>query len=204
MLQQVTSEAVTVLPAPVPLRLLDMGMHVAPCLALLGSTCSPCPAKVVVSEIITLSGLTSPFSAPYFVAEARLPPTLRCHIVLQTILMPGLSKSWHCNSKQAHPALLDKLSCALYLHTPFPPMLQKFVMQDGMPAETAMRIYRRYLQLEPMHTEEYIAYLRNKVSLSLSAEPCRTDGAHIILHEVLDLQLGAQLQLHLLLACPLA
>eukprot|EP00891_Asterochloris_glomerata_P006475 jgi/Astpho2/6475/fgenesh1_pm.00096_%23_6_t len=42
------------------------------------------------------------------------------------------------------------------------PLYLKFVMQDGMPAETAMRIYRRYLQLEPMHTEEYIAYLRNK------------------------------------------
>ena len=81
-------------------------------------------------------------------------------------------------------------------------MLQKFVMQDGMPAETAMRIYRRYLQLEPMHTEEYIAYLRNKVSTALSTGLCRTDGAHIILHEVVYLLLGAQLQLHALLGCP--
>ena len=46
-------------------------------------------------------------------------------------------------------------------------------MQNGMPAETAMRIYRRYLQLEPMHTEEYIAYLRNKVSTPPSVELCR-------------------------------
>ena len=41
--------------------------------------------------------------------------------------------------------------------------LQRFIMQDGVPTETALRVYRRYLKLEPTHTEEYIAYLRNKV-----------------------------------------
>ena len=98
--------------------------------------------------------------------------------------MPGLSEPWHHSFKQTHHALLDKPSCALRLHPSCPPVLQKFVMQDGMPAETAMRIYRRYLQLEPMHTEEYIAYLRNKVSTPPSVRLCRTDGAHPTLHEV--------------------
>lgn len=32
-----------------------------------------------------------------------------------------------------------------------------------MPAETAARVYRRYLKLEPTHAEEYIAYLKVKV-----------------------------------------
>lgn len=30
----------------------------------------------------------------------------------------------------------------------------------GIPAETAVRVYRRYLKLEPSHVEEYIAYLK--------------------------------------------
>jgi pre-mRNA-splicing factor SYF1 len=32
-----------------------------------------------------------------------------------------------------------------------------------MAAETAVRVYRRYLKLEPTHAEEYIAYLKTKV-----------------------------------------
>ena len=36
-------------------------------------------------------------------------------------------------------------------------------MQKGIPVETAARVYRRYLKLEPTHAEEYIAYLRSKV-----------------------------------------
>lgn len=36
-------------------------------------------------------------------------------------------------------------------------------MQPGLPPETAMKVYRRYLKLEPMHVEEYIAYLKAKV-----------------------------------------
>ena len=42
--------------------------------------------------------------------------------------------------------------------------VQRFVMQPDMPVETALRVYRRYLKLEPSHTEEYIAYLKSKVS----------------------------------------
>lgn len=42
--------------------------------------------------------------------------------------------------------------------------MQRFVMQPDMPVETALRVYRRYLKLEPSHTEEYIAYLKSKVN----------------------------------------
>lgn len=38
----------------------------------------------------------------------------------------------------------------------------KFVNQPGIPEETAVRVYRRYLKLEPHHVEEYITYLKNK------------------------------------------
>jgi len=38
----------------------------------------------------------------------------------------------------------------------------KFIRQPGIPVETAVRVYRRYLKLEPTHVEEYIAYLRAK------------------------------------------
>ena len=41
--------------------------------------------------------------------------------------------------------------------------VQRFVMQPEMPVETALRVYRRYLKLEPSHTEEYVAYLKSKV-----------------------------------------
>ena len=44
---------------------------------------------------------------------------------------------------------------------------QKFLMQPGIPTETAVRVYKRYLRLEPSHTEEYIAYLKSKVLLRL-------------------------------------
>lgn len=43
-------------------------------------------------------------------------------------------------------------------------VVQRFVMQPDMPVETALRVYRRYLKLEPSHTEEYIAYLKSKVN----------------------------------------
>ena len=42
-------------------------------------------------------------------------------------------------------------------------------MQPDMPVETALRVYRRYLKLEPSHTEEYIAYLKSKVTPYLQA-----------------------------------
>jgi hypothetical protein len=37
-------------------------------------------------------------------------------------------------------------------------------MRSGIPVETATRVYRRYLKLEPTHVEEYIAYLKKQVS----------------------------------------
>lgn len=40
-------------------------------------------------------------------------------------------------------------------------------MQPGVPVETATRVYRRYLKLEPTHVEEYIAYLKIKVHLHI-------------------------------------
>jgi hypothetical protein len=42
-------------------------------------------------------------------------------------------------------------------------LLQRFLSEPGIPVETAVRVYRRYLQLEPTHTEEFIAYLKSKV-----------------------------------------
>lgn len=38
----------------------------------------------------------------------------------------------------------------------------KFASQEGIPVETATRIYSRYLKIEPAHAEEYIAYLKSK------------------------------------------
>ena len=38
----------------------------------------------------------------------------------------------------------------------------KFASQEGIPVETASRIYERYLKIEPAHAEEYIAYLNAK------------------------------------------
>ena len=41
-------------------------------------------------------------------------------------------------------------------------------MQPGIPQDTAVRVYRRYLRLEPTHAEEYIAYLKSKVVSTFS------------------------------------
>ncbi len=41
--------------------------------------------------------------------------------------------------------------------------VQRFINRPGIPVETAVRVYRRYLKLEPTHAEEYIAYLKIKV-----------------------------------------
>lgn len=38
----------------------------------------------------------------------------------------------------------------------------KFASQEGIPVETASRIYKRYLKIEPAHAEEYVAYLKSK------------------------------------------
>lgn len=42
-------------------------------------------------------------------------------------------------------------------------------MRSGIPVETATRVYRRYLKLEPTHVEEYIAYLKKQVSFCCSS-----------------------------------
>ena len=49
-----------------------------------------------------------------------------------------------------------------------------FVMQADITLETALRVYRRYLKLEPSHTEEYIAYLKSKVLLLNCLSSCTT------------------------------
>lgn len=49
--------------------------------------------------------------------------------------------------------------CLTTCYTP-----QKFVRNPGVPLDTALRVYKRYLKLEPTHTEEFMAYLRIKVS----------------------------------------
>lgn len=49
------------------------------------------------------------------------------------------------------------------LLTPNGGSAQKFLMQPGIPTDTAVRVYRRYLKIEPTHAEEYIAYLKSKV-----------------------------------------
>jgi pre-mRNA-splicing factor SYF1 len=36
----------------------------------------------------------------------------------------------------------------------------RFITQPKIPVETAVRVYRRYLKLEPAHAEEYITYLK--------------------------------------------
>ena len=51
---------------------------------------------------------------------------------------------------------------------------QKFLMQPGIPTETAVRVYKRYLRLEPSHTEEYVAYLKSK-----ARTPCIPSNDHV-------------------------
>lgn len=42
------------------------------------------------------------------------------------------------------------------------PLYLRFIGQPGIPVETAVRVYRRYLKLEPTHAEEFIQYLKIK------------------------------------------
>ncbi len=53
-------------------------------------------------------------------------------------------------------------------------------MQPGVPAETALRVYKRYLRLEPLHAEEYIAYLKSKACCPLPrwASACIREPGH--------------------------
>ena len=42
------------------------------------------------------------------------------------------------------------------------PAYLAFVRQDGVPVATALRVYRRYMKLEPTRAEEFISFLRSK------------------------------------------
>ena len=37
-----------------------------------------------------------------------------------------------------------------------------FIRQDGVPGDTARRVYRRYLKFEPGHAEEYVEFLKKR------------------------------------------
>ena len=67
-----------------------------------------------------------------------------------------------------------------------PGLWQEFIRQPGIPVETALRVYRRYLKLEPTHTEEFIAYLKSQVNLA----ECTMCTSPVMNHKgaVLDLQ----------------
>ena len=41
-------------------------------------------------------------------------------------------------------------------------MIQSFIRHEGIPVDTARRIYRRYLKFEPGHTEEYVEFLKSR------------------------------------------
>ncbi|KAK9796969.1 hypothetical protein WJX73_001686 [Symbiochloris irregularis] len=58
----------------------------------------------------------------------------------------------------------DRALCALPItqHDRIWQLYLKFLMQPGIPTETAVRVYRRYLKIEPTHAEEHIAYLKSK------------------------------------------
>lgn len=59
------------------------------------------------------------------------------------------------------------LLCVYVNALPLPMCMQKFIRQPGVPVETAARVYRRYLKLEPEHAEEYITYLKAKASVTV-------------------------------------
>lgn len=46
----------------------------------------------------------------------------------------------------------------------------EFIRQEGIPNETAFRVYRRYLQLEPSHAEVFIEWLKAKGRWSEAAK----------------------------------
>jgi hypothetical protein len=58
-----------------------------------------------------------------------------------------------------HQAFLAFSSTVFFVHA----LLQRFIRQPKVPVETAIRVYKRYLKLEPEHAEEYVAYLKSKV-----------------------------------------
>lgn len=55
----------------------------------------------------------------------------------------------------------DRALCALPItqHNRIWEMYLEFAKMEGVPAETSVRIYRRYLKLEPTHVEEFVGHL---------------------------------------------
>jgi hypothetical protein len=66
----------------------------------------------------------------------------------------------------------SSFSCQPPIHVARLQFPQKFIRQQGVPVDTACRVYRRYLKLEPEHTEEYIEYLKSQVCVG-------GGGAHV-------------------------
>lgn len=58
----------------------------------------------------------------------------------------------------------DRALCSLpiTLHSRIWKLYLAFVRQDGMPLQTTLRVYRRYLKLEPAHAEEFIELLKQR------------------------------------------
>ncbi|KAG2493464.1 hypothetical protein HYH03_008281 [Edaphochlamys debaryana] len=58
----------------------------------------------------------------------------------------------------------DRALCSLPItqHERVWQLYLKFIHMPGIPTETAVRLYRRYIKLEPAHAEEYVAYLKAK------------------------------------------
>eukprot|EP00192_Tetraselmis_astigmatica_P009541 CAMPEP_0117678744 /NCGR_PEP_ID=MMETSP0804-20121206/17458_1 /TAXON_ID=1074897 /ORGANISM="Tetraselmis astigmatica, Strain CCMP880" /LENGTH=902 /DNA_ID=CAMNT_0005488147 /DNA_START=252 /DNA_END=2960 /DNA_ORIENTATION=+ len=71
-----------------------------------------------------------------------------------------VNQRWLTKTRRA----FDRALCALPItqHDRIWQIYLDFIRQDGVPVESALRIYRRYLKLEPSHAEEYIAYLQAK------------------------------------------
>ncbi|GBG68652.1 hypothetical protein CBR_g3193 [Chara braunii] len=57
----------------------------------------------------------------------------------------------------------DRALCSLPVtqHDRIWELYLKFVGSDGIPVETALRVYRRYLKLEPTHVEDFIDFLKS-------------------------------------------
>ncbi|CAN0877384.1 Pre-mRNA-splicing factor SYF1 [Linum grandiflorum] len=57
----------------------------------------------------------------------------------------------------------DRALCALPVtqHDGIWELYLKFVSQDGIPIETSLRVYRRYLKYDPGHVEDFIEFLVN-------------------------------------------
>jgi hypothetical protein len=78
-----------------------------------------------------------------------------CWLLTSTL---GQQHLWRC--RRHHASITHRVPPAF----PSLPCVQRFLGQPGIPVETAVRCYRRYLQLCPGHTEEFVAYLKQQVS----------------------------------------